>query len=415
MISSANAWPTVDNKPLEVGFVLPTVSASAGGGFTFSREIISALGSLRGDCRHGIYALVRENSELPNLNVPIIRLGQLQPRPWVARLVEGFSRLRLEVAKPSPVWTADGRALNRRIDVVVNLHPGVLDEADVFQVSTVWDLSHRYIPGFPEITHAGERANREAKFRKLIHYADFVITGTERGAEELNTYYGVERRRIFLIPHPTPSDAIELAASHRDAFHGRTSREPFALYPAQMWAHKNHLTLLRAWKNLRRRKGWSMKLVLPGHDYGNGSYLKQEAKKLGVEDLVEFPGFMPREALLDLYRRATLMVYPSLFGPENLPPLEAFALGCPVIASAIPGAEEQLGDAALLVDPLDDAAWAEAISRLADDSELQNLLIRKGNARALSFSGEDFARRILAMLDEIAKLRALWGSPATRA
>jgi glycosyltransferase involved in cell wall biosynthesis len=100
----------------------------------------------------------------------------------------------------------------------------------------------------------------------------------------------------------------------------------FVFYPTQSWPHKNHLHLLEAVQTLHRRHQWNGMLVCCGSDKGNLNYLKERATEFGIVE------------------RALTFV--SYFGPDNLPPLEAFALGCPVIASAIEGSEEQLGSAA---------------------------------------------------------------------
>jgi glycosyltransferase involved in cell wall biosynthesis len=89
-------------------------------------------------------------------------------------------------------------------------------------------------------------------------------------------------------------------------------------------------------------------VVFCGSDKGNESYIKQMAAELDLADQVKFLGFVPQEDLCSLYRNAFALTYVTFNGPNGLPPLEAFALGCPVVASKILG--EQLGDGALLVD-----------------------------------------------------------------
>jgi len=93
-----------------------------------------------------------------------------------------------------------------------------------------------------------------------------------------------------------------------------------------------------------------------------------------------------------------------------LPPLEAFALGCPVIASNVPGAQEQLGDAALLVDLRDEEEIAEAIKLLYEDSALRQKLINRGLERAAKWNGEDWVKNVFTVLDEFQTIRRCWGS-----
>ena len=117
---------------------------------------------------------------------------------------------------------------------------------------------------------------------------------------------------------------------------------------------------------------------------------------------------MPQRELAVLYRRALALTYVSFFGPENLPPLEAFALGCPVIAADVPGAREQLGDSALLVDPTRPEEIAQAIRSLHRDPSLRQTLVERGRARAARWTALDFVRGVFAILDEFEAVRRCW-------
>jgi glycosyltransferase involved in cell wall biosynthesis len=79
-------------------------------------------------------------------------------------------------------------------------------------------------------------------------------------------------------------------------------------------------------------------------------------------------------------------VFPSFIGPENFPPLEAFALECPVIAANIPDAEEQMGDAGILLDPTNHELWSQAVRQLRRDPALRESLIVKGKKRAFNLT-----------------------------
>src|SRR4029078_10301868 len=133
-----------------------------------------------------------------------------------------------------------------------------------------------------------------------------------------------------------------------------------------------------------------------GSNKGNEEYLRTFAAQLNPPVDVAFLGFVPLEDLVALYRGAFALAYVTFFGPENLPPLEAFALGCPVIASDVSGAREQLGDAALFVDPRNPAEIAGAIKQLRDDDTLRASLIDKGRARAERWTATEFVRGVFA-------------------
>jgi glycosyltransferase involved in cell wall biosynthesis len=93
-----------------------------------------------------------------------------------------------------------------------------------------------------------------------------------------------------------------------------------------------------------------------------------------------------------------------------MPPLEAFALGCPVIAAAGSGSQYQLQDAALLFDPKDERALARHILELRSDPALRARLIAAGRQRADSRRGDQYIEGLLAVVDEFAAVRRCWSS-----
>ncbi|MGD0948051.1 MAG: glycosyltransferase family 1 protein [Candidatus Binatia bacterium] len=294
------------------------------------------------------------------------------------------------------------------IQFLVHLGPWALD-LDVPFLIFVWDLEHRCQPYFPELSANGEWERRHRSYQSILPRATMVVTGTQEGKNQIERFYGVSPARITILPHPTPGDALALGArSPSAAPQSRAPAEPVLLYPAQFWPHKNHVGLLKALRLLDDRHGLRPRLLLTGSDQGNRGHVERMARDLGVADQVSILGFVPRDHLLQLYTQVSALVYPSTFGPENLPPLEAFALRCPVVASRIPGAEEQLGDAAVFFDPLDPAALADAIRVVLVDSSLRAALIARGLARASRWTRAEVADAILGALDRFATVRELW-------
>jgi glycosyltransferase involved in cell wall biosynthesis len=116
---------------------------------------------------------------------------------------------------------------------------------------------------------------------------------------------------------------------------------------------------------------------------------------LGLAEDVVMTGYIDDLALRWLYQNCYAMVYPSLFEGFGLPVLEAMSLGAPVISSNVTSMPEIAGDAALLVNPLDDGDISSAMLNLARDSGLRASLIERGKERAKAFTWENAARIIL--------------------
>ena len=294
-------------------------------------------------------------------------------------------------------------------DIVWFLGAGV-HVTDYPFVTVVWDLQHRATPWFPEMSAGGLWDRRERTHDWFLKRATMVVAGTEAGRAELERYYQIPPERVVLLPHPTPRFALDAgpaAPMPGDLEHLGISR-PFYLYPAQFWPHKNHVNLVRGFAHLVHKHGADVELVLVGSDKGNRRHVESEVAAVGIADRIRYLGFVPRGDLIALYRNAVALAYASWCGPENLPPLEAFAIGCPVVAARVPGAVEQLGDAAILIDPADPADIAAGLARVRDDGPLRTELIARGLARARRWTALGYVQGVLDALGCIEPILRCW-------
>jgi glycosyltransferase involved in cell wall biosynthesis len=276
-------------------------------------------------------------------------------------------------------------------------------------ITPVWDLQHRSQPWFPEISKKGIGEKREKYYLKTLRRASFIITGTSVGKAEIVSFYGIPENRVRILPMPTPHYCLSAPKKRTvesiKKFH---ITGDYLVYPAQFWAHKNHINAILALKILRERYNLPLSLVFVGSDKGNLAYVQKITSDQKMTPNVHFLGFVSSEDLISLYQNAYALVFPTFFGPDNVPPLEAFALGCPVIASNVPGAEEQMGDAALFFDPKKPEEIARAVDLLYTSHSLRNTLIEKGYTRAHQWTGKDFIRSLFLILDEFESVRKNW-------
>jgi glycosyltransferase involved in cell wall biosynthesis len=151
---------------------------------------------------------------------------------------------------------------------------------------------------------------------------------------------------------------------------------------------------LDADERLRQTRTDLPKLVWTGVERWGSTQLQQRARAAGVQ----LTGRVAPEHLPAFYRRARLLVYPSLYEGFGLPPLEAMACGTPVVASNSTSLPEALGDAALLADPTDVAALAEAMERALFDEILRAQLRTRGLTQAGQFRWDKAAEQLLTLL-----------------
>ena len=129
------------------------------------------------------------------------------------------------------------------------------------------------------------------------------------------------------------------------------------------------------------------------------------AAQEGVTDEVIFLG--RREQLELLYNGASLFVFPSIYEGFGLPPLEAMACGVPVVASNLTSIPEVVGDAGMLVDPLDAHALCDAMCLVLEDQNLSERLRQAGLERAGQFSWKKTAELFLRGLDQAVESAAV--------
>jgi glycosyltransferase involved in cell wall biosynthesis len=259
------------------------------------------------------------------------------------------------------------------------------------RVVTVHDLIYAR---FPE-AHAGIR---DRGMRVLVPWAvrrsDRVIADSESTREDLIGLLGVEAGRIDVVPlglgsvrRQAPLPESEVRARFD------LGERPVLLSLSAKRPHKNLLALIGALGRLPSED--RPVLVLPGYPTDHETELRAHARALGLERDVRFPGWVSVEELEGLWALALLFAYPSLYEGFGLPVLEAMARGVPVVCSNASSLPEVAGDAALLVDPRDEPALAEAIGRLLGDPGLRERLRARGSERVLEFTWERTARLTL--------------------
>ena len=234
-------------------------------------------------------------------------------------------------------------------------------------VLTLLDVQHLDLP---QLFPRGERLFRRLTYDRGAARADQVVVISEWVKERV-----VDR----LALDPACVHAIHLGVDHdRFAPDDAVAREPFLYYPARPWPHKNHARLFDAVALVRRERP-ELRLVLTGSGHDPRS-LPDGVDALGDTDL---------DTRISLYRRASALVFPSLYEGFGLPPIEAMACGCPVASSNAGSLPEIVGDAAVLFDPHDPAAIAAGIVEALDRGRE---LRERGVAQAARFTWDATAR-----------------------
>jgi glycosyltransferase involved in cell wall biosynthesis len=301
------------------------------------------------------------------------------------------------------------------IDLMLYPAPNPLSfETRIPYVMAIHDLQHRLQPEFPEVSANGEWESREYLFRNGSRYAALILADSEIGKEDiLNFYglYGVTPDKVKVLPF-LPANYLSVEVPERERERVRTvyhlpSR--YLFYPAQFWPHKNHKNIVKALGLLKERYDLIVPIMFCGSYSGElRTRTFQEvlsiSRELGLCENVRYLGYVPDSDMSAIYAEADGLIMPTFFGPTNIPVLEAWAFGCPVITSNIRGIREQTGDAALLVDPSSVESIASSIYQIWIDEDVRCALISKGKQRLSNYTPDDYQQKFVEIVEEAKSL-----------
>ena len=384
-----------------------------GGGFNQALNAILQMKRLcEGRFEYEVFTTIEENiSKLNKFGVtanfmPISVSKKTHSRFGVIRLWQRIKR-RLTL---NPILSFEEKMILHGADLIYFVSPS--SRATTMQklnyIFTVWDLCHRDTPEFPEVREYNEFNNRENLYRQSIASSVVVLTESKISAENISRRYGIDRERLLPMPlSPAPLLNVAHATGTLDVLAKYQIECGYFFYPAQFWSHKNHIRILEALLILHQ-EGEHPIIVFAGGDMGNRKTVERFITRNHLAGQVKILGFVPAEDMRGLYSGCRAVVMPTYFGPTNLPPLEAWMIGRPLIYSS--HLREQAGDAAILVDP-DEANDLAGALKACMDGQLCTELIEKGHRRLQEIEGQRNAAEaeLLVRLVQFEKRSRCWG------
>ena len=257
-------------------------------------------------------------------------------------------------------------------------------------VLTVNDMIPELFPGnFPDI-----RSRLKSK-KKCIERGDQIITISHLTKQDLLNYYQVGKDKIKVI-YPGAPPAIP--KNDRDQLRFQ-HRKPFILYVGtRKQPYKNFKNLLLAYCTSKKINKEFDLICFGSHPFNKNE--KRLMSRLGCLDSV-FQITGNDRLLAELYASTSAFIYPSLYEGFGLPPLEAMAYGCPVIASAAGAIPEVLGDAFEYFDPREPASIASSIESVLYNTHLKQEIVKKGKQLVKKYSWEKMAEETYQLYKDL--------------
>jgi glycosyltransferase involved in cell wall biosynthesis len=260
-------------------------------------------------------------------------------------------------------------------------------------VVTAHDAASKH---FPDDHPLEWRMYVNAFLPRRLQAAARVITGSEFGRREVIEAFGLNPERVVAVPYGVDTSYLNFGQTRPLA-----NSAGGLLFPGAPIGRKNLDPVLRCMAAADQESALGrVKLEISGAREEDFPAYGKLVRALGIQSRVQWLGQVPSSELPSLFARASVVVYPSLYEGFGFPPLEAMAVGTPVVASDRGSLPEVLGEAALMIDPTDPRAIGEALQAALSQPEVRDRLRSAGVRRARLYTWDKCAERTTAVYKE---------------
>ena len=406
----------VNNDFINIGIIFES-DIQSGGAFQQSLSTIELISKLpKNHVNINLYRTfktISHNSKLNNFKSKYISLNLVQKTLIFLRNNIKNLRILNLIKKIKKYNSFEKHLINDKIDIVYFLDPSPLaiNLENLNYIITVWDLCHREDLEFPEVRINREFERREYKYNKILPKASYIIADSVFGKNNIEKFYSVDPKRIYTIPFRISSDLkIQTSKNNNNILiKNKICKKKYLFYPAQFWAHKNHIYILDTISNYEKIYNEGIDVVFTGGNKGNLEYIKEKIKEYDInKSKLHFLGFVENNDIVILYKEALALFMPSYFGPMNIPPLEAFYHNIPVLYSDKKNMIEIFGDSVIAINLNDSKDAAKKINKLIIDKTYYNQIVKKGSDYLLNQKDSDIISIYKTIFEDFRIRRNLW-------
>ena len=249
-------------------------------------------------------------------------------------------------------------------------------------ISTIHDLMHIYESRFSEYTKKIIE-QRDLHYQRICKFCDGIFVDSLMGKQHVINSYKVKKDKLLTLPFVAPN---YLKKKNRiNIFKKFNLKKKYLFYPAQFWEHKNHIFLIKGFKEaLKNNK--DITLVLCGAKKNYYQKVYDFVIQNRLEKKIFFLGRVSDNIMSSLYTNAIATIYPSLCGPTNIPPLESVSLNTPLVCSNAYSMKKQMGNAAIYFNPNDYKNISKKINLILNNKKLRKKLISNGRKKIVKYN-----------------------------
>ena len=276
-------------------------------------------------------------------------------------------------------------------------HPDLIHFPNVL---TINDLQHLH---YPEFFTPDEFAEREKLYRSSADAAKHIICISEYTRQDIHAQYGIPLDRmstVWIIPSKNVWSPLSKQRA-QSLVQSMGVKDPFLLFPAHCWPHKNHARLVEAFAKVLSKTGSRTKLVLTGRPFPYDHPAAERIRDLGLTNDVMHLGFRSPLEVKALFQECHALVFPSLFEGYGMPVAEAIICGKPVLCSNDTSLPEIGGDAALMFDPKNVDEMADKMSEIIVHQKVRSALEASALKRRAIFNSRLRAIDTLSIYERV--------------
>jgi len=243
------------------------------------------------------------------------------------------------------------------------------------------------------------RLSREPLVYLSMLKADRLVFVSETLRDHIVARFRVPLDKSHVVYHGV-SPAFRVNTEHQPP---ATQHDRFLLAVSSLTPHKNYEMLITAFAQVVDNQHFAdYRLTICGSIADNTTFerLNGLVNRLRLRKHVQFLGHLSSAELVELYRQASLFVFPSKLETFGQPLVEAMASGLPIIASDLPICREICDRAAIFLNPDDSDAWAKQIKDLLPNERRHHILADRGQVRSKLFSWDQTAREMIRIFEE---------------